>query len=69
MLVDSRESPSHGRATAGWLAAEPRLRTVPFVFLDVSDKDVPRVKKEVPRAQFATWSSVVGTSLRLMDRK
>jgi hypothetical protein len=69
VLVDGREAPSHGRATAGWLANQPRLRTVPFLFLDVPDKDVTKVKKEVPRAQFATWASAVGASLRLVDRK
>ncbi len=69
VLVDGREAPSHGRATAGWLANQPRLRTAPFLFLDVPDKDVTKVKKEVPRAQFATWASAVGASLRLVEGK
>jgi hypothetical protein len=68
VIVDGARSPSHGRATAGWMASASRFRTVPFLFLDVADKDVPRVKKEVPRAQFATWASVVGASERLVKR-
>lgn len=66
VIVDGRRSPSHGRAAAGWMASVARFRTVPFLFLDVADKDVARVKKEVPRAQFATWASVAGASERLV---
>jgi hypothetical protein len=66
VVVDGSRSPSHGRAAAGWMASVARFRTVPFLFLDVADKDVARVKKEVPRAQFATWASVVGASERLV---
>jgi hypothetical protein len=68
VIVDGSRSPSHGRAAAGWMASAARFRTVPFLFLDVADKDVPRVKKDVPRAQFATWASVVGASERLVKR-
>lgn len=68
VIVDGSRSPSHGRAAAGWLASLARFRTVPFLFLDVADKDVVRVKKDVPRAQFATWASVVGASERLIKR-
>ncbi len=66
IVVDGARSPSHGRSTAGWLAARPGLRTVPVLFVDVSDRDVPKVKKEVPRAQFATWSGLAGASARLL---
>jgi hypothetical protein len=66
VLVDGSRSPSHGRAVAGWLASLAPYRTLPFLFLDVADRDVPKVKKEVPRAQFATWASVVGASERLI---
>ena len=65
VIVDGSRSPSHGRAAAGWMASVARFRTVPFVFVDVADKDVPRVKKEVPRAQLGTWASIVGAAERL----
>jgi len=65
VVVDGEKSPSHGRATAGWMAGLARLRTVPFLFLDVSDKEIARVKKEIPRAQFATWASVAGAVARI----
>ena len=68
VLVDGHHQPSHGRATAGWMASQARYRTVPFLFLDVADRDTARVKKEVPRAQFGTWSGVVGASDRLARR-
>ena len=66
VVVDGVAAPSHGRATAGWLAS--RLRTTPFLFLDVSDRDVPKVKKEVPRAQFGTWASLTGACKRLLEK-
>lgn len=69
ILVDGKESPSHGRATVGWMANLAKFRTTPVVFLDASDKDVPKAKKEVPRAQFAAWSSVVQTTERLAKRR
>ncbi|MBX3130894.1 MAG: hypothetical protein KF718_29515 [Polyangiaceae bacterium] len=65
VLVDGAQAPSHGRATAAWLAGVARFRTVPFLFLDVPDRDVPKVKKELPRAQLGTWSAVVGAAERL----
>jgi hypothetical protein len=65
VLVDGASAPSHGRATAGWMASLSRLRTVPFLFLDVPDKDMARVRKEIPRAQFATWASVAGAVTRI----
>jgi hypothetical protein len=34
----------------------------------VPDEDVPRVEKELPRAPFATWASVVGASEGLVER-
>lgn len=68
IVVDGARAPSHGRSTAGWLAAQPRLRTVPVLFVDVSDRDVPKAKKEVPRAQFATWSGLAGAGERLLRR-
>jgi len=68
VVVDGSHQPSHGRAAAGWLASQARFRTVPFLFLDVPDRDTTRVKKEVPRAQFGTWSSVVGASERLAKK-
>jgi hypothetical protein len=68
VIVDGGRSPSHGRAAAGWLASLSRYRTIPFLFLDVPDKDVARVKKELPRAQFGTWASVVGASERLVAK-
>ncbi len=68
VLVDASHAPSHGRAVARWMAGYSRFRTVPFLFLDVADRDVGRVKKEVPRAQFGTWSSVVGASDRMIKR-
>lgn len=66
VVVDGVAAPSHGRAAAGWLAT--RLRTTPFLFLDVNDRDVPKVKKEVPRAQFGTWASLTGACKRLLDK-
>lgn len=66
VLVDGSKAPSHGRATAGWLASLARLRTVPFLFLDVPDADVPKVKQALPRAQFGTWASVGGATERLL---
>jgi hypothetical protein len=69
VVVDGENAPSHGRAAAGWLAGQPRLRTVPFLFVDVGDRDVPKVKKEVPRAQFATWSSLGGAGDRLIKAR
>jgi hypothetical protein len=68
VLVDASQAPSHGRAVARWMAGYPRFRTVPFLFLDVADRDMARVKKEIPRAQFGTWSSVVGASDRIIKR-
>jgi hypothetical protein len=65
VVVDGSHQPSHGRTVAGWMATQSRFRTVPFLFLDVPDRDMARVKKEVARAQFASWSSVVGASIRL----
>ncbi len=66
VLVDGTNAPSHGRATAGWMSQLPRLRTVPFLFLDVPDGDVPKVIKALPRAQLGTWASVSGASERLI---
>ena len=68
VVVDGSHAPSHGRAVASWMAGQPRYRTVPFLFVDVPDREMARVKKELPRAQFATWSSVVGASDRLAKR-
>jgi hypothetical protein len=68
VLIDGVKAPSHGRATASWLATRPHLRTVPFLFLDVPDKDITRLKKELPRAQLATWASVVGAAERLLKK-
>ena len=68
VVVDGGSAPSHGRAVASWMAGQPRYRTVPFLFVDVADREMARVKKELPRAQFATWSSVVGASDRLAKR-
>lgn len=65
IVVDATRSPSHGRAVAAWLSSLGALRTVPVLFLDVPDRDVARTKKEVPRAQFATWSSLASTASRL----
>jgi hypothetical protein len=65
VVVDGVKAPSHGRATASWLATRPGMRTVPFLFLDVPDKDIARVKKELPRAQIATWASLAGAAERL----
>jgi hypothetical protein len=64
VLVDGSNAPSHGRATAGWMAG--KLRTVPFLFLDVPDADVPKVKQSLPRAQFGTWASVAGACERIL---
>jgi len=69
VVVDSSHAPSHGRITAGWMATQPRFRTTPFLFVDVPDRDMARVKKELPRAQFATWASIVGASERLAKRR
>lgn len=69
VVVDGQRAPSHGRAAAGWLAGQPRLRTVPFLFVDVADRDVSKVKKDVPRAQFATWSSLLGAGDRLLKAR
>jgi hypothetical protein len=69
VIVDASQAPSHGRATAGWLSSVARFRTVPFLFVDVPDKDMARTRKEVARAHFATWSSVVGASERLAKRR
>ncbi len=66
LIVDGVQAPSHGRATAAWLASLGRWRVVPTLFLDVPEKEMARVKKEVPRAQFATWASVVGAAERMM---
>lgn len=66
VVVDGGRAPSHGRAAAAWFSGQPRLRTVPFLFADVPDRDVARVKKEVPRAQFGTWAAVLGASERLV---
>ncbi len=68
VIVDGTSAPSHGRATATWLASLSRLRVVPFLFLDVPDKDVARVTKELPRAQFGTWAGAAGASERLVQR-
>ena len=65
VVVDGEKSPSHGRATAAWMASLAKMRTIPFLFLDVPDKDIARVKKEIPRAQFATWASVAGAVGRI----
>ena len=66
IVVNGGASPSHGRATAGWMAGLAKFRTVPVLFVNVDDKDVARVKKEVPRAQFAAWVSLRSTAIRLM---
>ena len=69
MIVDGGRSPSHGRATARWMSTQARLRTVPFLFVDVPDQDMDRTRRELPRAQFATWASVVGAAARLVKRR
>ncbi len=69
ILVDGESSPSHGRATAAWMGGLGKFRTVPVVFLDAEDRDVPKAKKEIPRAQFAAWASVVPTTDRLAKRR
>jgi hypothetical protein len=69
VIVDGSHQPSHGRAAAGWLSSQAHFRTVPFLFLDVPDRDMVRVKKEVQRAQFGTWSSVIGASDRLAKKR
>ena len=68
VLVDASHAPSHGRVVARWMATHARFRTVPFLFLDVAEKDMGKVKKEIPRAQFGTWASVVGASGRMIKR-
>jgi hypothetical protein len=68
VVVDAVKAPSHGRATAAWLSTRPGMRTVPFLFLDVPDKDVARLKKELPRAQLATWASLAGAAERLIKK-
>jgi DNA-binding response OmpR family regulator len=69
VIVDGGRSPSHGRATARWMSTQARLRTVPFLFVDVPDQDMDRTRRELPRAQFATWASVVGAAARLVKRR
>ncbi len=69
VVVDGVRAPSHGRAAASWLASLAHMRTVPFLFLDVPDRDVARLKKELPRAQMATWASLVGAAERLLAKK
>src|SRR5512145_505064 len=56
VVVDGSHAPSHGRVVAKWMAVQSRFRTTPFLFADVTDRDVARVKRDVPRAQFATWA-------------
>ena len=68
VLVDASRAPSHGRAVARWMSSHSRFRTVPFLFLDVADRDMTRIRKEIPRAQFGTWSSVVGATDRLIKK-
>ena len=68
VVVDGSHQPSHGRRVAGWMATQTQFRTVPFLFLDVPDRDIVRVKKEIARAQFGSWSSVVGASQRLVKK-
>jgi hypothetical protein len=68
VVVDGSHQPLHGRKVAAWMATQSRFRTVPFLFLDVPDRDMARVKKEVVRAQFGSWSSIVGASDRLAKR-
>ncbi len=65
IVVDGRRAPSHGRATAAWMASQAKFRTVPVLFLDAADRDMARVRKEVPRAQFASWVSLRSTAERL----
>lgn len=69
ILVDGEGAPSHGRATAAWMAGLGKFRTVPVVFLDAGDRDVPRAKKEIPRAQFSVWASVAQTTERLAKKR
>ncbi|MBN2192143.1 MAG: hypothetical protein JW751_04955 [Polyangiaceae bacterium] len=66
VIVDGSRAPSHGRAVAKWMAMQSRFRTVPFLFLDVADRDVGRVKRQLPRAQFATWAGCSGAVERLV---
>jgi hypothetical protein len=68
VVVDASRSLSHGRATAGWMATQARFRTTPFLFVDVAHRDMARVTRELQRAQFGTWASVVGASERLAKR-
>lgn len=68
VAVDGSHAPSHGRATARWLATQSGFRSTPFVFLDVEDRDVARTKKELPRAQFARWAALLATAERLARR-
>ena len=68
VIVDGGQAPSHGRATARWMSTQARLRTVPFLFVDVPDQDMERTRRELPRAQFATWASVAGAATRLLKR-
>jgi hypothetical protein len=66
ILVDGATAPSHGREVARWMAGQSAFRSTPIVFLDVADRDVPRVAREIPRAQFATWTGVSGVVPRLV---
>lgn len=69
VIVDGGRAPSHGRATARWMSTQAPLRTVPFLFVDVPDADMDRIRRELPRAQFATWASVVGAAARLVKKR
>ena len=68
VLVDGSRAPSHGRVVARWMSGYARFRTVPFLFLDVANRDMARIRKEIPRAQFGTWSGVVGASDRMIKK-
>ena len=69
VIVDGRRAPSHGRATARWMSTQASLRTVPFLFVDLPDQDMGKTRRELPRAQFATWASVVGAAARLVKQR
>ncbi len=69
VIVDGGRAPSHGRATARWMSTQAPYRTVPFLFVDVPDTDMDKTRRELPRAQFATWASVAGAAARLAKKR
>ncbi|MCZ6598893.1 MAG: hypothetical protein O7B99_14745 [Planctomycetota bacterium] len=58
VVIDLSRLPGQGRDWAFILRTSKATRQVPIVFVDGDPKKLPRIKKQVPDAEYTTWSRI-----------